>query len=600
MPCIIKQYEQYSLSREEELYFLSIHQGDVITSNLTANLERDSKAMLPYSYGIHQFFIYCHGCVNGIVCLSFIHNRSPKIRKCALALWNPATRDFKTIAYPYVPGLHFGPHFLILAFGYDVQSNDFKILGMTAIQIPGEDKSISYHAIYSLNTNSWKELQIPLANLRRVPNATTDGSFNGVHYWTTYFSCLPMPVSNFEIVSFNFTSEAFRVSDAPQEAVTLALKGNSSYQAMIVMYKEQLGLVISHEVKEVAVYNSDIWVVTQFDDCGVPLSWQHLFTIQGSSDQLDLRVDTVLINGDLLLNCASREDKIDLCDAPPRYSYHYNPLRALWNPATRDVKTIAYPYVLGLHFGCHFGILAFGYDAQSNDFKILGTTAIQIPGEDKSISYHAIYSLNTNSWKELQIPLANLRHVPNATTDGSLNGVHYWITYFSCLPMPVSNFEIVAFNFTSEAFRVSDAPQEAATLALKGNSSYQAMIVMYKEQLALVISHEVKEVAVYNSDIWVVTQFDDCGVPLSWQHLFTIQGSSNQLELQVDTVLIDGDLLLNCASREDKIDLCDAPPRYSYHYNLSRGEFKKFQIGLWPCFRYVESLFPVSRRLLQA
>ncbi|KAL2940290.1 hypothetical protein RDABS01_007451 [Bienertia sinuspersici] len=327
MPCIIKQYEQYSLSREEELYFLSIHQGDVITSNLTANLERDSKAMLPYSYGIHQFFIYCHGCVNGIVCLSFIHNRSPKIRKCALALWNPATRDFKTIAYPYVPGLHFGPHFLILAFGYDVQSNDFKILGMTAIQIPGEDKSISYHAIYSLNTNSWKGLQIPLANLRRVPNATTDGSFNGVHYWTTYFSCLPMPVSNFEIVSFNFTSEAFRVSDAPQEAVTLALKGNSSYQAMIVMYKEQLGLVISHEVKEVAVYNSDIWVVTQFDDCGVPLSWQHLFTIQGSSDQLELRVDTVLINGDLLLNCASREDKIDLCDAPPRYSYHYNPSR---------------------------------------------------------------------------------------------------------------------------------------------------------------------------------------------------------------------------------------------------------------------------------
>ncbi|KAL2936964.1 hypothetical protein RDABS01_020413 [Bienertia sinuspersici] len=276
----------------DEFYLLNIQQGDALTVDLTADLKRDSRVVLPYE--ADQYSILCYGCVNGIICLTCT-SRKALIKDSFLALWNPATREFKTIAYPNDPGLKFCHRSGIYGFGFDLSSSDFKIL-LIYVSCGEHEDSIN-QVIYSLKSDSWKQISNLPADISGLPVGSTDGYLNGVYYWVTDLPQESGRPLHFVIVSFNFTAEVFKLSTLPHDAISLALE-SYSYQK-IALYKERLALAMSFKVQDEQSYNIHIWVATQLDDFGVPLSWEHLFNIGPHLAKLYITVDTILLNGHL-------------------------------------------------------------------------------------------------------------------------------------------------------------------------------------------------------------------------------------------------------------------------------------------------------------
>lgn len=98
----------------------------------------------------------CNGCVNGVILLRFLDNNIDWKRDC-LGLWNPATREFKFVTYPNVAGLIVRTCFEVVGFGFDVLSNDFKILGGYSIKTDNPDP-VTYYEVYSLRTCAYRRL----------------------------------------------------------------------------------------------------------------------------------------------------------------------------------------------------------------------------------------------------------------------------------------------------------------------------------------------------------------------------------------------------------------------------------------------------------
>lgn len=146
-----------------KLYLLSKRLGDVPLC-LTSSLERDS--------------VYCYlsleGVVNGIVLLVWDGHRFPYSH--SMCLWNPATKEFKHVPPPR------NPYDDVHALGFDAKSNDFRIISFNRYIARHE---IYGYEMYSLNTNSWKNIQAPWTKPQEwvLVKRGCDGYVDGFHYW---------------------------------------------------------------------------------------------------------------------------------------------------------------------------------------------------------------------------------------------------------------------------------------------------------------------------------------------------------------------------------------------------------------------------------
>ncbi|KAH9614553.1 hypothetical protein KSS87_007177 [Heliosperma pusillum] len=253
----------------------------------------------------------------------------------------------------------------------------------------------------------------------------------------------------------------------------------------------------------------------------------------------------------------------------------------LWNPATREFKAVA-PWLYNPIHLYQLNLIGFGFDCISNDFKIVRGNC----SDDGILSYE-VYSLTTNSWKSLSEPSTLVRPFKGPFAEAYLNGVCYW---------PVSSAlsdtaSILSFNFSTEVFMVFNEPQNSIGPEIKFEPDWA--ITVYKECLANVVRRTDWEKAECSFDVWVVTEFDDdSGVPKSWQHLFTMGPFPSSDGLEFARFRMDGDVLfaIRGPGAEEESSL----------YNLSTGVFKDFECYLGTFFDYVESLFPLSKRLVRS
>ncbi|KAK9666704.1 hypothetical protein RND81_14G205100 [Saponaria officinalis] len=130
-------------------------------------------------------------------------------------------------------------------------------------------------------------------------------------------------------------------------------------------------------------------------------------------------------------------------------------------------------------------IIGFGFDIQSNDFKILGliyTTNRDVLKSDYIYEFH-VYSLKADSWKRIKdVPRTYLDFELVYTDSYFNNGVHYWPAYELA---EMHRDRIVSFNFSIETFKVFEPPIAAGTAV----TWYRLRVGKYKEGLALVVTH---------------------------------------------------------------------------------------------------------------
>lgn len=94
--------------------------------------------------------------LNGIICLDILGIDLERLGRdiSTCCLWNPASREFKIVAFPHVPDQVMLGDYRDVGFGFDPQSNDFKIVATTTVEL---DIVLSY-MVYTLSTDSWKRI----------------------------------------------------------------------------------------------------------------------------------------------------------------------------------------------------------------------------------------------------------------------------------------------------------------------------------------------------------------------------------------------------------------------------------------------------------
>ncbi|XP_048134314.1 F-box protein At3g07870-like [Rhodamnia argentea] len=176
----------------------------------------------------------------------------------------------------------------------------------------------------------------------------------------------------------------------------------------------------------------------------------------------------------------------------------------LWNLFTRKHKAVLLP---GLD---HQWIdIGFGFDARSNDYKI-----VKFP-LDRPCSRVEIYSLSTDSWRCLECevpPVADMD--PAVFFNGNL---HWFFLKFDNVPMERIDGSIVLFDVAGEVFDEMALPEEFLARNILG---YFAVL---NGLLALFISRI--EGYVYLNlysvcSVWVMREY---GVPESWTKLYNFE-----------------------------------------------------------------------------
>ncbi|KAL3635412.1 hypothetical protein CASFOL_019959 [Castilleja foliolosa] len=182
-----KKLHQVHFSNDPRNHTYLFHHYNDTLSLFQIGSNQKKPTFLNHPFSHNKINIHVVGCLNGFVCLS------QKPYNNVIHLWNPALNVSKQILPPQECAECGLDEWVSLGFGYDKESDDFKV-----VRIVGFDTrrhlagmSVIIVQVYSVNSNSWisiNEWDMPFSVLRTV----NDLHVNGTPYWvgSVYF----MPV----------------------------------------------------------------------------------------------------------------------------------------------------------------------------------------------------------------------------------------------------------------------------------------------------------------------------------------------------------------------------------------------------------------------
>ncbi|KAK9026874.1 hypothetical protein V6N11_066733 [Hibiscus sabdariffa] len=245
---------------------------------------------------------------------------------------------------------------------------------------------------------------------------------------------------------------------------------------------------------------------------------------------------------------------------------------ALWNPSTREFKilpqsSIQCPPSANSDFGCS----GFGYDSQTNDYKVVKFAAIYFGGYDEHYNGYVefdrnekveLYSLRSDSWKEISYP--EVTAFDPLLFNNYVNGFYYW------LALGHYDYAILSFDMVTEKFSTLPLP-----LPTTSGSYYLDLLGLNGLLGALLPQGEGTE---KSFDLWVMNE--------SWTKQFTIDyvpGVERALGFWKN-----GELFLE--SLDHELVLFDPSTRELK--NLGIHAYK----GTMHISAYVENLVPINGR----
>jgi F-box interacting protein len=226
-------------------------------------------------------------CINGIICL---HEDNYPGR---IVLLNPAIRQCKYICLPKFPS---SPARGLFAFGYDQNSNDYKVVRIVSYNshsIRGGNIDKIPHPViqvYTLSTDSFREIDTPNFDRSNVYSLQHSNEIyvNGVHYWRGMFKDERRRTCE-GIVSFDMRDEMFRTTKMPD------LGDYISHRKTLSVVNNCLALIIYDMQHKEKIF--DIWVM---NDNGIDKSWTKQFVI-GPLFVTRTTREFLVLNGRILL-----------------------------------------------------------------------------------------------------------------------------------------------------------------------------------------------------------------------------------------------------------------------------------------------------------
>ncbi|KNA09416.1 hypothetical protein SOVF_153800, partial [Spinacia oleracea] len=218
--------------------------------------------------------IQLHGSCNGVVCIS-----DPQ--KKDVVLYNPTTKTHRFLPPTENP---YPDKFSIFGFGYDSESDDYKVLRL--MQCVGPNDEIWNDArVYSLRRNSWKRIKdIPYSVIYDHGGALVNGALHYIVSKVAFDSRTKL------IAKFDLGTETYSVMDCPDYDKDL-----DSWTVYLGNVDGCLSLSVNYDFHG----RADLWVMKEY---GKKESWMRAVSIGNHKGNLiDFRAVGCSDDGECIL-----------------------------------------------------------------------------------------------------------------------------------------------------------------------------------------------------------------------------------------------------------------------------------------------------------
>ncbi|KAL5731334.1 hypothetical protein ACHQM5_004073 [Ranunculus cassubicifolius] len=260
------------------------------------------------------------------------------------------------------------------------------------------------------------------------------------------------------------------------------------------------------------------------------------------------------------------------------------------NPATRDCVQLP----IFNHIQCSQATLirGFGFDAISNEFKVMQMATYVGGRSNDTESEVQVYTLGSNSWKNVgKAPDSKFVKVMSAFVNGSSHWLAVSGSGDSDNPFPLFSMDIVSFNFSSEKFGVIPTPEFG--FVTENNTvpepAYFELTVLGECLSVVDCSFE------HHMEIWVMKEYN---VKKSWTRYSVTKYYMDRQFSIIQAISLHKDseiVLLYGASRLVSYNIerktytpfeVDGIPRYSIQHGCSPLSYQVYS--------FVESLFSLK------
>ncbi|PON99776.1 F-box domain containing protein [Trema orientale] len=251
------------------------------------------------------------------------------------------------------------------------------------------------------------------------------------------------------------------------------------------------------------------------------------------------------------------------------FCMHHELLRVftLFNPSIKELRKLPPPSITDCW---HPGIVGFGYDQRTNDYKIINIAL------DRFLSSRAeVYRMSSDSWMEIELPVET-PCAAEARFTAYCQGVFY------CESSSETTNMLVSFDMSEEVFRTILFPQDRLT----AETSFECVNV-WNESLTLFLSNKDRPLSI---EMWVLNTLDS-----TWYRHLTFERqfiNVRPFKFHTDDELV---MMSSIGGNSDGEE-----PLISYAcYNINSQRFRPLinvegAIEYWD-FSFTKSLVPVEQ-----
>ncbi|KAI5661932.1 hypothetical protein M9H77_21255 [Catharanthus roseus] len=237
--------------------------------NEVFSVENEVKKAFPFEYKRYNKSFRIIGSCNGLICLCYDESEF----ETQFILWNPSIG--KRIALP-LPRVTFenSVRSSEFGFGYDTESNDFKVVRLTGLKRENEEDDFPpIFEVFSLSRGKWREINPSPSQNWIVQFSRSFAFVNGKLHWLAYnlYNNVKKKVQGFDL-----THEVFDEMSLPELSGESIKEVAVDKDSLVLLAYGPLPSGISYDDKMYWGQQCSVWAMEEYGD---GKSWTKMFRV---------------------------------------------------------------------------------------------------------------------------------------------------------------------------------------------------------------------------------------------------------------------------------------------------------------------------------
>jgi F-box interacting protein len=203
--------------------------------------------------------------------------------------------------------------------------------------------------------------------------------------------------------------------------------------------------------------------------------------------------------------------------------YHFNVV--IWNPATKETKVVVPESNVHQSRGHFIGGIGFGFDAKTNDYKIIKILRYPDHNIRRNYAYQkVVYSLSSDSWRKVDGWEYTKGHFLTDECKGQMTYINGMASWRAAGEAGDDWAGVLSFDMSEEVFLETPLPDDVMR---NRNPLVWDELFVLNQSIGMAVRIWSEDWLQFHFDIWSLLEV---GVKDSWTKLFTIGESSRIIQ----------------------------------------------------------------------